>query len=79
MGARMNAPATLAWYFSTADKRLRYEDNREIALGVTHEVTGDIALCERGLHAQRPAARRSAIRARSGDLARETIGRRAGR
>ena len=48
----MNAPAPiLAWYFSTADKRLRYDDNRAIALGVTHEVTGDIALCERGLHA----------------------------
>lgn len=46
----MNAP-TLAWYFSPADKRLRYDDNREIAVGVTHEVTGEIALCKRGLHA----------------------------
>ena len=40
-----------AWYFSAADRRLGYEDGREIALGVTHEVGGDIALCKRGLHA----------------------------
>jgi len=40
-----------AWYFSNASKTLRYNDGRAIALGVTHTVEGDIALCERGLHA----------------------------
>ena len=39
-----------AWYFSNADKKLRYGDNREIKLGETHEVKGDPILCEHGLH-----------------------------
>ena len=47
----MNAPAIRAWYFSESSKLLRYGDAREIAIGVTHEVTGDLELCKRGLHA----------------------------
>ena len=41
----------LAWYFSAADRRLRYGDGREIKAGVTHEVEGTPELCQRGLHA----------------------------
>lgn len=39
-----------AWYFSTADKKLRYGDKREIAVGVIHEIEGNPVLCEHGLH-----------------------------
>ncbi len=39
-----------AWYFSTIDKKLRYGDDREIAIGVTHEVEGKPFLCNYGLH-----------------------------
>ncbi len=46
----MNAPIR-AWYFSEPSKLLRYGDAREIALGVTHEVSGVLELCARGLHA----------------------------
>ena len=46
----MNAPIQ-AWYFSDESRRLRYGDDREIAIGVTHEVAPPIKLCERGLHA----------------------------
>jgi hypothetical protein len=39
-----------AWYFSTTEKKLRYEDGRDIALGVTHTIEGTPIPCERGLH-----------------------------
>ena len=39
-----------AWYFSTVEKKLRYGDGREIALGITHTVGGKPTPCERGLH-----------------------------
>ena len=39
-----------AWYFSDETRKLRYNDGREIALGVTHEVEGKPVLCEHGLH-----------------------------
>jgi hypothetical protein len=39
------------WYFSEESRLLRYDDGREIALGVTHIVEPPIELCERGLHA----------------------------
>ena len=39
-----------AWYFSETSKKLRYGDNREIALGVTHTITGTPIPCEHGLH-----------------------------
>ena len=38
------------WYFSTLDKKLRYDDNRDIAIGVTHKVDCTPVLCEIGLH-----------------------------
>ena len=40
----------LAWYFSESSKRLRYGDDRQIALGVTHTIEGDPIPCEHGLH-----------------------------
>ncbi len=42
-----------AWYFSGIDKKLRYGDDREIAIGVTHEVEGKPTLCRYGLHGSR--------------------------
>lgn len=42
-----------AYYFSAADKRLRYGDNRLIKTGITHKVNGDLKLCHHGLHASR--------------------------
>ena len=42
-----------AWYFSKTDKKLRYGDDREIAIGVTHEIEGTPILCNRGLHGSR--------------------------
>ena len=39
-----------AWYFSESSKRLRYKDNREIALGITHTVEGKPDPCNHGLH-----------------------------
>ena len=47
----MTSQTTLAWYFSAADRRLRYGDGREIKAGVTHEFYGNPELCQRGLHA----------------------------
>ena len=44
-----------AWYFSSDDRRLRHGDERTIILGETHEVSGDIELCKRGLHACKKA------------------------
>ena len=40
-----------AYYFSSLNKKLRYGDNRQIRVGQTHKVTGDIKLCQKGLHA----------------------------
>ena len=39
-----------AWYFSTAEKKLRYGDDRHIAIGTTHEVEGKPLCCAHGLH-----------------------------
>lgn len=40
----------LAWYFGTANKKLRYNDNREIIIGKMHTVKGDPVICQHGLH-----------------------------
>ena len=40
-----------AYYFSNMDKKLRYNDNRQIRKGRTHKVKGDLKLCGHGLHA----------------------------
>ena len=42
----------LGWYFTQTEK-LRYGDNRAIAVGVTHTVDCEPVLCEAGLHASR--------------------------
>jgi len=42
-----------AWYFSSEDRRLRNGDGREIRIGETHAVSGDIKLCKNGLHASK--------------------------
>ena len=39
----------IGWHFSTG--RLGYGDDREIVIGETHEVSGPLELCARGLHA----------------------------
>ena len=39
----------VGWHFSTGT--LRYGDGRAIVVGETHEVSGPLKLCERGLHA----------------------------
>ena len=44
-----------AWYFSSEDRRLRHGDGREIRLGETHEVSGEIEMCKNGLHASKKA------------------------
>ena len=41
------------YYFSNKDKKLAYDDNREIKLGTTHKVKGEPILCEHGLHASK--------------------------
>jgi len=38
------------WWFGTANKKLGYDDGREIIIGETHEVEGEIMPCEWGLH-----------------------------
>ena len=40
-----------AYYFSNMDKKLRYNDNRQIRKGRTHKVKGELKLCGHGLHA----------------------------
>ena len=40
-----------AFYFAKEDKKLRYDDNREIIVGETHSVKGEIKICKNGLHA----------------------------
>jgi len=42
-----------AWYFSDATKKLLHGDGRGIAIGVTHEVKGELKLCVTGLHASK--------------------------
>lgn len=42
---------TLAWYFSTGARLLRYDDGRPITLGVTHTHDREPVLCDLGLHA----------------------------
>ena len=41
----------LAWHFAKSERKLNYGDGREIIVGETHEVEGEIKLCSRGLHA----------------------------
>jgi len=40
----------LSWYFSDDTRRLRFGDDREIALGVEHTVKGYPEPCKHGLH-----------------------------
>ena len=42
-----------AYYFSKEDKKLRHGDGRDIAIGVTHTVEGELELCGNGLHASK--------------------------
>ena len=42
-----------AFYFSEESKKLRYDDNRDIAVETTHTVKGDLELCRNGLHASK--------------------------
>jgi hypothetical protein len=39
-----------AWCFSKTSKKLRYDDYREIVIGVTHKVEGIPVPCAHGLH-----------------------------
>lgn len=41
----------LGWHFCAEDKRLGYDDGREIIEGETLRVEGEPALCQHGLHA----------------------------
>ena len=41
----------LYFWFSRADKRLRYFDERLVKTGITHSVKGELKLCHNGLHA----------------------------
>jgi hypothetical protein len=38
------------WYFAPQNNNLGYGDDREISVGITHEVDGEIIPCKRGLH-----------------------------
>ena len=38
------------WWFGTLDKKLGYNDNRDIVVGKTHKIIGKIKPCEYGLH-----------------------------
>ena len=38
------------WWFGTTNKKLLYNDNREIVIGKTHKISGDIVPCQHGLH-----------------------------
>jgi len=42
-----------AWYFATEERKLRHGDGREIRIGETHEVSGEIEMCIHGLHASK--------------------------
>ena len=44
-----------AYYFSKHDKKLRYDDGRQIRKGRTHKTKGTPVLCEHGLHASKRA------------------------
>ena len=39
-----------AWHFISGDKRLRYDDNRIVRAGKTYKATGDLSMCENGMH-----------------------------
>ena len=43
----------MGWYFSDENECLRYGDGRKIAIGVTHTVDCELALCKSGLHASK--------------------------
>ena len=38
------------WWFSTTDRKLLHDDNREIIIGKIHKIKGDIIPCHHGLH-----------------------------
>ena len=38
------------WWFAPKDKKLANGDGRQIRIGRTHKIKGDIVPCERGLH-----------------------------
>ena len=38
------------WWFGREDRKLGYDDDREIVIGKTHIVVGEIIPCKRGLH-----------------------------
>ena len=38
------------WWFAPQNNKLRYEDNRNIKIGHTHKVRGEIVPCVNGLH-----------------------------
>jgi len=38
------------WWFSTTDRKLLHDDNREIIIGKIHKIKGDIIPCQHGLH-----------------------------
>ena len=42
-----------AFYFAKEDRKLRYDDGREIVVGETHTVDCKPSLCNRGLHASK--------------------------
>ena len=41
------------WWFTTTDRKLPHGDNRQIRIGRTHKVKGEITPCKRGLHLSR--------------------------
>lgn len=43
------------WHFAADDRRLGYGDRRLIVPGETLTVSGDLVLCQHGLHASRRA------------------------
>jgi hypothetical protein len=43
------------WWFAPSDKKLGNGDDREIRVGTTHTVKGDIVPCRNGLHLSRRA------------------------
>jgi len=38
------------WWFGTTDRKLLHDDNRNIVIGETHKISGDIVPCQHGLH-----------------------------
>lgn len=51
----MKKPKNTYWHFAQDNRRLGYQDEREIIIGGCLKVEPPIVLCERGLHASRRA------------------------